>query len=388
MYRYAIVGAGAQGTAAAYDIGIHGNAEKILLIDACEKTALASAERVNTLLGKNIVEGVAMDARSENALINLLASAGIHTLISAAHYDLNEMMTSVAVQTELNMCDLGGNTGVVRKQHRYHNAADARRITIVPDCGMGPGLNISLGMYAMSLVEHPKEVFIWDGGLPQEPEEPWNYSMTFNIRGLTNEYSGNAFYLRDGKVAEVPALSELETLDFPGTLGALEAAVTSGGLSTAPWTLKGKLERLENKTLRYPGHWGKIQALEALGLFREDLVHVGTAAIVPRDMLHALWGPQITKPEVHDVCVMRVQCNGTNRSGKPARVTVELIDHYDPHTGFTAMQRLTGWHASIVAILCTGQHLPSGVIPVEKISGSLIVKEMEKRGFKISQILN
>jgi len=59
-------------------------------------------------------------------------------------------------------------------------------------------------------------------------------------------------------VRSQPCFEELEELDFPPQLGRLEAAVTSGGLSTAPWTFEGKIERLENKTLRYPGHWAQF----------------------------------------------------------------------------------------------------------------------------------
>lgn len=385
MFRYAIAGAGLQGTAAAYDLGIHGNAEKILLIDIREDVALSSAKRVNLLLGKNIVRGLALDVHNKDTLIELLLSERIQTFISAIHYELNETMTSIAIQARLNMCDLGGNTEVVHRQHKYNAEAEARNITIVPDCGMGPGLNISLGMYAMSMIDYPKELYIWDGGLPQNPQAPWNYDLTFNIRGLTNEYTGNAFYLRNSKVIEVPTLTELETLEFPETLGTLEAAVTSGGLSTAPWTLTGKLERLENKTLRYPGHWAQMQTFEKLGLFKEDAVFVNGINVIPRDLFHTLLAPQISKSKVRDVCVIRVQCIGKDTNNHREKATIELIDYYDPNTGFTAMQKLTGWHASIVAILCTESRIPHGVIPVEAISGSLIMEEVRKRGFKTSK---
>ena len=385
MYRYAVIGAGLQGTAADTEFGLNGRRGRVLLIDACEAAATLGAQRVNALLKKDITQGLALDARDTDALAKILVREGVRTMISAAHYDLNEKLTAVAVQAGLNMCDLGGNTDVVRRQHSYHGRADDEGITIVPDCGMGPGLNISLGMCAMSMIKRPRDVYIWDGGLPQKPEAPWNYSMTFNIRGLTNEYAGHAAFLRDGKVLPVPALSELETVNFPETLGTLEAAVTSGGLSTAPWTMRGKLERLENKTLRYPGHWAQMQVLAALGLFGEKPVQAGDATMAPREMLHALWGPQITKSEVRDVCVIRTQCDGTHKDGSPARSTLELIDYYDPATGFTAMQRLTGWHASIVAILCAQDRLPSGIVPVETIPGTVIISEMEKRGFTISK---
>jgi lysine 6-dehydrogenase len=273
----------------------------------------------------------------------------------------------------------------VRKQLQRHDKAKNAGITIIPDCGMGPGMNISLAVYAMSLIDKPKEVFIWDGGLPQDPEPPWNYALTFNINGLTNEYYGNAFFLQKGKVTEVPCFEGYEEVKFPKPLGTLEAFVTSGGLSTMPWTFKGKLRRLENKTLRYPGHCEQFKAYSMLGLFDEKTIQVGKAEIKPRVFYHNLLGPRIIKEDIEDVCIIRVKCTSGSKVRR-TESTVELIDYFDDETGFTAMQRLTGWHASIVVILATQGRLDKGAVPVESaVPGELIVEEAKKRGFKITK---
>jgi len=264
--------------------------------------------------------------------------------------------------------------------------ADARRagITVVPDTGMGPGLNVSLGTYALERVETPRDVLIWDGGLPQSPEPPWNYASTFNIGGLTNEYDGYAMFLRDGEVTPVACLTEVEELVFPEPIGRLEAFVTSGGLSTAPWTFAGRLQRLENKTLRYPGHVAQFRALADLGLLGLDPIQVGGQLVVPREVLHALLGPKITKPEVRDVCVMRVTCRGTT-AGRPAEATVEVIDRYDEKTGFTAMQRLTGWHESLMLIAAVEGRIRRGIVNMElALPGSEVVAEERRRGIEIT----
>ena len=64
---------------------------------------------------------------------------------------------------------------------------------------MGPGMNITMALFAMEHLDQPLEVRIWDGGLPKNPKEPWNYSLFFNIKGLTNEYDESAFFLDKGK---------------------------------------------------------------------------------------------------------------------------------------------------------------------------------------------
>jgi lysine 6-dehydrogenase len=281
------------------------------------------------------------------------------------------------------MCDFGGNTGVVRSQLARDSDAKRAGVTIVPDCGMGPGLNVSLACYAMEMLDRPREVLIWDGGLPQKPEPPWNYEMTFNIGGLTNEYYGHAYFLRDGRVTEVPCFDGYELLEFAPPLGSLEAFVTSGGLSTAPWTFEGKLKRLENKTLRYPGHCAQFKAFSDLGLLATEPVAVDGVRVVPRHVLHTLLEPQIHRDLVRDVCVMRVTASG-EKASREARATIDLVDYYDEATGFTAMQRLTGWHASIIAALAAEGRVAPGAVPVEKaVPGKTIAEEARRRGIEI-----
>ncbi len=379
-YRYAILGAGRQGLSAAYDMGRFGGAKEILLYDVNPDAAKAGAEKLNSLLDTSIYNGQALDATDKIQLTKALT--GIDATLSAVPYPLNLLITETAIACGSSLCDLGGHTDTVRKQLNLDAEAKKAGVTITPDCGMGPGLNISMGVLAMSFVEHPEEVLIWDGGLPQNPEPPWNYLLTFNINGLTNEYYGDAWFLREGEVIPVPCLAEREVLEFPPPLGQLEAAVTSGGLSTAPWTFAGKLKRLENKTLRYPGHWDQFQAFQQLGLFEETPVALNGSTIIPRKFYHALLEPKITTDQIRDICVIRTQCNGTTGE-KPASCTLELIETYDETTGFTAMEKLTGWHASIVAILAARGEIPRGAIPVElALTGEALTREGAKRSWE------
>jgi len=381
--RYVILGAGRQGLAAAYDLGRFGDAEDILLCDIDAKTASAGAERLNTLLGRRVARAFQLDVGDNLAVAGALH--GATACISSVHYSHNLDVTRFAIHEGVHMTDFGGNTRVVWQQRECDAEAARAGVTIVPDCGMGPGLNVSLATYVMSRVEKPLDVFIWDGGLPQDPQAPWNYVSTFAIGGLTNEYDGHASFLRDGRITPVACFADLEHLDFPQPIGTLEAFVTSGGLSTAPWTLQGKLRRLENKTLRYPGHCAQFKAFADLGLLGLDPIPVSGGRVVPRDVFHALLTPRITRDEIRDVCLMRVTCVGET-GGQPASATVDLVDRYDEATGFTAMQRLTGWHAAIMTIAAVGGEIARGVVPVElALPGRRVVEECRRRGFEITE---
>jgi lysine 6-dehydrogenase len=380
MPHYLLLGSGRQGVAAAYDIGRFGEAARLVVADIDPGVATGAAARLNALLGREVARPITLDLADTDAV--RAALRGMTACISSVHYSWNVGLTRLAIEAGVHMTDLGGNTAVVREQLALHAEAERAGVTIVPDCGMGPGLNISLAVHVMDLLDHAREVRIWDGGLPQHPDAPWNYALTFNIAGLTNEYDGCATFLRDGRLADVPCFDDVEPIEFEG-LGRLEAFVTSGGLSTAPWTFEGRLQRLENKTVRYPGHADTFKAFAQLGLLGTDPLRVGDQHVSPREVLHALLAPQIERAEVRDVCVMRVRCDGETK-GEPASATVELIDRYDEATGFTAMQRLTGWHASIMLLAAVDGRTPRGVIPVERaLPGREVVEEAQRRGFDI-----
>ena len=381
-YKYAVIGAGRQGTAAAYDLAAHGNADSVVLADLNLDAAKAAAKRVNKLAITSTAKAVKVDVAKSDAVLRAMKAADV--VVSGVPYYHNLRLAKLAVKAKASLVDFGGNTDLARKELALDDAAKAAGVALVPECGLGPGANVTLAVYAMSLLTAAEEVRIYDGGLPERPKPPWNYSLLFNIAGLTNEYAGTATFLRNGKLVDVPALSEPEDVVVP-PLGKLEARVTTGGLSTMPWTYAGRLRTLEVKTLRYPGHWDKIQTFADLGLFSEEPVAVKGRNVSPRELFHALFGPRIVDPSARDVAVSRAVVHGW-KGGRAAVAPVELFDAYDEGTGFTAMERTTGWHAAIVAGMIARGEIPPGAHPVETgVPPKRFVDEARKRGLSITE---
>lgn len=383
-FKYAVLGAGRQGVAAAYDLARFGDAAEVHLFDLDPEAARQGAKKVNELLQSQILQGKNLDVSYASALVRALK--GIHSTISAVPFQFNFAITEAAIAAGSNICDLGGHTDTVRRQLALGDQAKSAGVTLTPDCGMGPGLNINMGIRAMDFLDEPEDVYIWDGGLPQNPQPPWNYQLTFNFNGLINEYYGDAWFIRNGQPTPVPCLTEIETLKFPEPLGLLEAAVTSGGLSTAPWTFQNKLRRLENKTLRYPGHWEQFLNFQKQGLFEPEPVEIDGQRFVPREKLETMLAPEIIPDSpVHDVCLIRTRAVGRH-NGSPATCTLDFRETSDRETGFTAMEQLTGWHASIIAILSAKGKLPKGAVPVElALRGKTFDEEVERRGWEIKR---
>jgi len=384
--RYTIFGAGRQGTASAFELATHGDASHITLFDVNEDAALLSANRVNQLAGTRIVEGKKIDVQDRVTVDNVLMRTD--AMISAVPYYHNLGLTKAAIRTKTHMTDMGGNENVVQEQLSLHEEARDAGVSIIPDCGMGPGMTGSLAAYGINLMDEAQDVYIWDGGLPQDPIPPWNYQLTFHINGLTNEYDGEATFLREGRVINLPTFSEYELIEFP-PLGALEAFVTSGGTSSAVRTYKGMLRTYQNKTLRYPGHMNQFLAYKLLGLFElEPILHRGRR-IVPRDFFHDLLEPKI-KPEekFRDICLIRAVVHGL-KSGKPHEFRADIVDKFDEKTGFSSMQRLTGWHTAIMLEMAVQGKAENGVHGLETAVNPIeFMDEVKKRGIKITQGLS
>ncbi len=386
--NYAVVGAGRQGTAAAYDMIQRGGGGRVVLADADGGVARKAAERINRLVGREVASGVQLDARDFDALVDFLGPVDVY--LCAVPYRFIPACTQAAIQAGTHMVDLGGHTQTVLNQLKMDGEARACGVAIVPDCGMGPGLNNTMGLYTAEKLAAegatPREVRIWDGGLPVDPPKPWGYQCSFHINGLTNEYSGQAVFLRDGKITLVETFTELEEIEFEG-LGKLEAFVASGGTSTVPYTYEGQFQVYENKICRYPGHFAQFRAFKDLGLFEEEPIELipGTVRISPREFYHALLGPQVEVERVVDICVMRAQGIGA-RDGRDLVFEVDIVDGYDAVTGFTGMERLTGWHAAIMCELIARGEVGPGVWPMEKaVTSTRFMEKIRERGFKVTE---
>lgn len=383
--RYGVIGAGRQGVATAYDMIARGGGDSVLLADYDGAVAQQAAERINRLVGRPVASWQQLDAGDENAVA--VALQRLDVCLCGTPFEFIPVVTEAALRAGVSLVDYGGHTPTVLRQLERDAEAKARGIVIVPDCGMGPGMNNTMGAYAVDLLEQagyqPREVYLWDGGIPQDPVPPWNYRMTFNINGLTNEYHGQVAFLRDGKITMVGAFEEWEPIRFEG-VGELEAFTTTGGTSTAPYTFEGKLQVYQNKTCRWPGHFAQFKAFQQLGLFDLDAIDVEGQPVVPRDVFHALLAPKISAPLVKDVCVMRARGVGTDEGTEHA-VSIDLIDRYDPATGFTAMERITGWHAGIMAEFIARRAIEPGVWPMERaVSASTFMEKVRDRGFEVT----
>jgi lysine 6-dehydrogenase len=277
-----VLGAGRMGFGAAFDL-IHNSpqVEAVTIADADLKKAEAAAEAIGT----SRIDAHHVDAANHSDIARLMS--GHDSAISCVNYWYNESLSRAAIETGTNFCDLGGNNYVVDAQLALHDQAQAAGINIIPDCGLAPGMVSILAMHGAANFESLESVRIRVGGLPQDPQPPLNYQLVFSVEGLINEYIESARVIRDGKIAEVESMTELESLEFEG-FPPLEAFQTSGGTSTLPDTFLAKVRDLDYKTIRYAGHCDKFKTMIDLGLCSSDEVVVDFQNVTPRKVFAKL----------------------------------------------------------------------------------------------------
>jgi saccharopine dehydrogenase-like NADP-dependent oxidoreductase len=266
-------------------------------------------------------------------------------------------------------------------------AARARGVTVVTDCGVAPGLSNMLCGHAAARLSPCERLTILVGGLPVERSGPWEYKAGFAPLDVLAEYTRPARQVEGGRIVVHPALSGRELVDLPG-VGTLEAFHTDG-LRSLLRTLS--VPDMTEKTLRYPGHAARMEVLRDAGLFETRPLTVGDASVRPLDVAAALLFPAWTFADGEaDFTVMRVLAEGV-RDGRTVRCTWDLLDRHDPGTGLRSMSRTTAFPATIMARwIADGRFSRPGVHPPE-VPGAepglteAMLDELGRRGVRVRE---
>ena len=340
--KWAIIGAGRQGPAAAFDLGTYGDSDSISLADYDIGLADAAAKKV-----------------------------------ASAPYKLNPLIMNSAIDCGVSAVDMGIDTPDALNIHKRFLQAVEKGISIVTDCGIAPGLVNILAMKILSEQPKTRKIQLYCGGLPQSVEAPYFHKVGFSVDSLIGEYIDDVESLVNGKVQISKPLEGFETTDIVG-FGKLEAVTTSGGTGTAPYSLKDRLEHYEYKTLRYPGHWKAMIEMRDSGAWSEDRDEHGQTRY---EKTVIEMEKHMVDPSSKDVVVTRVVGFSPD-----AVLGYDFIDRMAESSPWTAMQRTTGFSTAIVAQMVSQGRVPSGCFGCESaVDPHEFFKEAEKRGFELKR---
>ena len=371
-----VLGSGKIGSIMARDFAGSVDGAQLTLSDISEERAKAAASSIEG------ADWTLIDTSDQEKLTETLS--GFDLVLGALPGDFGWVALKAAVEAGVDMLDVAFTP---EDPMDLDGAAKEAGITIIPDCGVAPGLSNILVGYSAGRLDRVDEAQIMVGGIPEELVPPLDYTITWSAEGLIDEYVREVSIIKDGETVQVPALSGLEEIEFPG-VGTLEAFYTDGLRSLAKTF--PEVENMYEKTLRYPGHVEKVKLLRELGYFSDEALTVGGSEVSPRLVTARLLERSLWKPEIGDLLAMRIQVTG-EKEGKETGYRHRVLDRYDHETEVSAMARTTAYTASIVAgMLAKGTFNVKGVIPPERLGmdtafTETLISELKSRGVIVEE---
>lgn len=221
-------------------------------------------ELVATLLADSGFTVIAYDARQRSGLPFQTASldvrdgaalraalTGADAVVSCMPFHLNLGVAEAAHEIGVHYFDLTEDVPTTNRVREL--AAKGGELVYAPQCGLAPGLIGIIGAALTGNFEEIRSIELKVGALPRHPAGLLGYAFNWSAEGVVNEYLNDCEVLRGGVRQKVPAMTELDRVVIGGV--ELEASLTSGGLGTMCETFEGRTQRLDYKTMRYPGHF-------------------------------------------------------------------------------------------------------------------------------------
>jgi saccharopine dehydrogenase-like NADP-dependent oxidoreductase len=247
MFAVMVVGAGRIGASIAKLLHNSGDYEVTVAdhdAEALERMAAAAPVRVLKLDVERDIDLLTTELR---ALANRRRAA----VLSACSFDVNQAIALAALEAGVSYFDLTEDVETTRRVRELAGQAAEGQI-FMPQCGLAPGFIGILAASMMNKFDRLDALRMRVGALPEYPHNHLMYHMTWSTEGVINEYCKPCEVIHRGLRQEVLALDGLERFAIDGV--EYEAFNTSGGLGTLCETLEGKVNELNYKTVRYPGH--------------------------------------------------------------------------------------------------------------------------------------
>jgi lysine 6-dehydrogenase len=365
-----IFGAGLMGSTIARDLVKSRDVDEVTLCDV-DVSRLRAVRRVEISPKLKLKKH---DVQRRVPTLDLLKRFDVG--IGALPYDLCEHPIKAALAAAVDYVDLifGWRYG----QSSIGRAAKRRGITIIPACGLAPGLSNVLAWAGVDQLDRVHEVHIKTGGIPERPRPPLNYRVVFSFEAVLEEYLRKARIVSNGRIVDVEALSGLEEITFPRPIGRCECFYTDG-LSTLIRTVRD-VKEMDEKTIRWPGHVAQIKTLIECGLLELKPITHNCHRIIPRKFTAQLLSDRLSLKNEKDLTLLRVDVIG-KQNGKLVHNRYDMIDHYDSRNQITSMARTTSYPCAAAALLLgTNQIEATGLVPPE------IAFETENRDWLLSYL--
>ena len=292
-----------------------------------------------------------IDVADENLLSCALGN--YQAVLSCLPYHLNKKLAQQAHRKGLHYFDL---TEDVPTTQAILELSQTARGVMVPQCGLAPGFIGIVGADLIQRFDQVRSLKLRVGALPQNPTGLLGYAFNWSPEGVVNEYLNDCEVIEQGEHKWVSAMEWLETIVINGVQ--LEAFTTSGGLGTMCETYRDRIENLDYKTMRYPGH------VNLMNFFFHELLMREDRALAGRILTHA-------KPPVNDDVVYVHAAAEGMVDGRLRRE--EFVEAYYPQQIGGNMRTAIAWTTSasacsVIELVAQGRLPQQGFIRQEDIA--------------------
>ncbi|RST74100.1 L-lysine dehydrogenase [Siminovitchia acidinfaciens] len=377
--KVAVLGTGMIGITVVREIAAYKHINQVVAVDGLQE----NIDKCLKLADNEKVTGRQMNLANAEDILE--AIKGMDAAIACLPHFLSMPAIKAAIAAKCHLVDLVGTE--FEEKMKLDQQAKKAGITIVPGCGVAPGIINFLAAQGIELLDEADEAIMICGGIPKDPQPPLGYQIVFRLESVLGLYTRPALAAENGELVHLPPLSGMEKMTFPEPVGECEAVVTDAH-STA-YTLKDKVKKIYEKTVRYTGHWDKMAVLAELGFLDDKEVEVDGVKVRAKKYTEKILEPQLRGKSIEDITVVRVTVSG-KKNGKDTVYAWEMLDFYDHDRGITSMAKTTAIPAMLMTNwILEGRVTETGVVPVENvIIGSRFddfVSELRGKGIEINQ---
>lgn len=346
MFNIIVAGAGRMGTLIALQLIASGDYKVVLFDQDFNHPDIQRLPKHKALSYKtlNVLDAV--------ALKEAIASVNATAIISSLPYFANAAVAQAAKAANIHYFDLTEDREVTRQ---IQLLAKNSTSIFVPQCGLAPGF---VGIAAYNMIQHfdkVEAVKMRVGALPVNTNNALQYALTWSTDGLINEYCNPCLALNEGKLLELMPLEGLESIELDGML--YEAFNTSGGVGNLVELFKDKIQLLNYKTIRYPGHSEKMQfLLQGLKLIHdrktlktilenaipktyqdEVLIYISVSGWRKGELFEENWTKKIYPKTIEGIIWSAIQLSTTS---SVCAVVDIILNNKEQYQGFIAQETL------------------------------------------------
>lgn len=341
-YNYLVFGGGRQGKAVIYD-----------LFKNCEANMITVVEP-DPIVRKQLDE---FFQNEKLYLFDNILHMGIsdsYIILNCAPYHTTLDIAAFAIKHKIPYVDLGGNPDMVNKLKEFSNQHNKDGISIVPDCGVAPGI---ANILAVDLAKqgYKDDIEVRCGGLVVARNK-WDYHLLFSAEGLVSEYIGKVWSINDGELDDWPALSNHNPDNYLG----YECRPTSNiGKYSIEYLRSLGVQNYDYQTMRSSRHWHVLESWKYLGYLKED-------PIKNQELINCLKNTDCFQWHKNIFNSMHLYVGGTKGGYYKLQENKDYTIDINGNKNFTGLELMTSWGITIVAYM---------LLEFEKISEGFILPE-------------